>query len=47
VIRYEEGVCPETERALDEMVTVPISEFLEEEDVEDMATIIAKVAGAE
>ncbi len=47
VISYEEGVCPETERALDEMVTLPISEFFEEEDIEDMATILAKVSGAD
>jgi len=45
-IRYEEGVCPQTEQALDEMVTLPISEFYQERDVEDIATIIAKVAGA-
>mgnify|MGYP005665531161 CR=1 FL=1 len=47
IIRYEEGECPNTERALNEMVTIPISEFFEERDVEDMATIIAKVAGAD
>lgn len=47
VIRYEEGICPQTERALNEMVTIPISEFFEQQDVEDMATIIAKVAGAD
>ncbi|MBC7288022.1 MAG: DegT/DnrJ/EryC1/StrS family aminotransferase, partial [Armatimonadetes bacterium] len=44
---YDEGVCPEAERALNQMVTLPISEFLEESDVQDMATIIAKVAGAD
>jgi len=43
-IEYVEGMCPVTEDILNRMVTVHISQFLEEEDVRDIAKGIRKVA---
>ena len=43
-IEYVEGLCPITEDILNRMVTVSISQFLEEEDVKDIAKGIRKVA---
>jgi dTDP-4-amino-4,6-dideoxygalactose transaminase len=43
-IEYVEGLCPITEDILNRMVTVSISQFLEEEDVLDIAKGIRKVA---
>ena len=43
-IEYVEGLCPVTEDILNRMVTVGISQFLEEEDVLDIAKGIRKVA---
>lgn len=44
-IPYEVGYCPQTDEALNEMVITHVNEFFEEQDVEDLATIIRKVAG--
>ena len=43
-IEYTEGMCPVTEDILNRMVTVGISQFLEEEDIRDIARGIRKVA---
>jgi len=43
-IEYAEGMCPVTEDILNRMVTAHISQFLEEEDVRDIARGIRKVA---
>jgi perosamine synthetase len=43
-IRYYEGLCPVTEDVLNRMVTIPMREFYEETDVQDIANAIRKVA---
>ena len=43
-IEYVEGLCPNAERMLKEMVRVSLNEFWAEEDVRDAAAIILKVA---
>ena len=43
-IRYTEGLCPKTEDILDRMVTLSMSEWYGEEDIQDMATALRKVA---
>ena len=43
-IEYTEGMCPVTEDILNRLVTVRISQYLEEEDVRDIAKGIRKVA---
>ena len=43
---YDWGYCPETEKALNQMVNLHVNEFFEEEDVEDLAAIVKKVVGA-
>ncbi|MER3404893.1 MAG: hypothetical protein C4289_06785 [Chloroflexota bacterium] len=42
-VRYEEGECPNCERALNEMLTVPLHEAFTEQDVQDIATAFWKV----
>jgi dTDP-4-amino-4,6-dideoxygalactose transaminase len=44
-IEYKEGDCPNTERALKEIIILPCNEFFTEEDVSDMAKALRKVAG--
>jgi len=43
-VEYKEGDCPNAERVLKEIVTLPINEFYTEEDVNDIARAIRKVA---
>lgn len=43
-IEYREGLCPNAEEALREMVLIPFNEFWSETDVRDAARIIHKVA---
>lgn len=42
-VRYEEGECPNTERALNEMLTLPMHESFTEQDVRDIAAAAEKV----
>ena len=42
--QYAAGVCPVTEDVLNRMVTLSVTEFLGEEDIQDMATAVNKVA---
>ncbi len=44
IIRYEEGYCPEAERALQQMANLHVNEFFTEQDVDDLAHIVRKVA---
>jgi dTDP-4-amino-4,6-dideoxygalactose transaminase len=41
---YKEGDCPNAEKILKELITLPINEFYTEEDVYDMFKAISKVA---
>lgn len=43
-IRYEAGYCPEADRALDQMANLHVNEFFTEQDVNDLAAIVRKVA---
>lgn len=43
-IEYVEGLCPNAERGLKEMVRFGLNEFWTEQDVRDAATIVQKVA---
>lgn len=43
-VHYVEGICPVTEDVLNRMVNLAMSEFYTEEDVQDIATAIIKVA---
>ncbi|MBI2301314.1 MAG: DegT/DnrJ/EryC1/StrS family aminotransferase [Armatimonadetes bacterium] len=43
-VRYEEGECPVCEQALDEMITIGLHEDYTEQDVEDIAAALHKVA---
>jgi dTDP-4-amino-4,6-dideoxygalactose transaminase len=43
-IEYTSGMCPNTERALGRLVTLPLHEDLSREDVLDMAGAVRKVA---
>jgi perosamine synthetase len=45
-VRYEEGECPNTERALNEMITLPLHESFTEQDVRDVADAAEKVLTA-
>ena len=42
-IVYKEGLCPQTERILNELLTLPCNEFFTEGDVEDVAAAVEKV----
>jgi len=46
-VRYEEGECPNTERALREMITIPLHESYTEGDVRDIAEAVGKVVSGE
>ncbi|MBI3911311.1 MAG: DegT/DnrJ/EryC1/StrS family aminotransferase [Armatimonadetes bacterium] len=43
-LEYTHGICPQTEQALRELVTLSIHEGMSREDVEDIAAAIRKVA---
>ncbi|MEM2325791.1 MAG: DegT/DnrJ/EryC1/StrS family aminotransferase [Candidatus Bathyarchaeia archaeon] len=43
-IEYREGDCPNAERILKEIITIPINEFYTEEDINDIFRAISKVA---
>ena len=43
-LEYNEGDCPDAERVLREILTLPINEFYEESDVNDMSEAMRKVA---
>ncbi len=43
-ITYGRGLCPETEKILNQLVTLPCNEYFTEKDVEDIALAIRKVA---
>jgi len=43
-IKYTEGLCPKTEDILNRMVTLPMAEWYSEEDIQDMASALRKVA---
>jgi dTDP-4-amino-4,6-dideoxygalactose transaminase len=45
-VRYEAGECPNTERALNEMITIPLHEAYTDRDVDDIAAAAARVLGA-
>jgi len=42
-IVYREGLCPNAERILKQLITLPCNEYFTEEDVEDIAKAIEKV----
>lgn len=42
-VRYEEGECPNTERVLSEMITLPIHEKFTDRDIRDIADAAEKV----
>lgn len=42
-IRYTEGLCPRTEDLLNRMITLPMTEWYGEEDIQDIATALRKV----
>lgn len=44
-VRYEPGECPNTERVLNEMITIPLHEKYTEQDVRDIAEAAGKVLG--
>jgi len=43
-VEYGPGLCPNAERILKEIVTIPCNEFFTEDDVEDIARAVEKVA---
>lgn len=43
-IKYSEGDCPNAEKLLKELITIPMNEFYTDEDVEDIFRAISKVA---
>jgi len=45
-VRYEPGACPQTEKALDDLVVLPMNEKFTEQDVRDLAAGIHKVVEA-
>jgi len=42
-VKYGEGLCPEAERILSQLVTLPCNEYFTKEDVEDISTALHKV----
>jgi dTDP-4-amino-4,6-dideoxygalactose transaminase len=42
-VHYEQGECPNAERALNEMITIPLHEAYSEQDVRDIADAAQKV----
>jgi dTDP-4-amino-4,6-dideoxygalactose transaminase len=45
-VRYEEGECPNTERALNEMITIPLHEKYSDQDVRDIGAAVEKIVTA-
>lgn len=45
-VSYPEGLCPVAEKAFTETINLSMSEFYTDQDIEDMATAIEKVAKA-
>ena len=45
-MEYGPGLCPRAELAMAQLRTLPIHERFDEEDVEDMARAVRKVAEA-
>jgi perosamine synthetase len=43
-IQYEAGYCPQADLALAQMANLHVSEFFQEQDVDDLAAIVRKVA---
>lgn len=43
-IDYNEGDCPNAEKLLKQIITIPINEFYEDEDIEDIAKALRKVS---
>ncbi|MEM1506892.1 MAG: DegT/DnrJ/EryC1/StrS family aminotransferase [Candidatus Bathyarchaeia archaeon] len=43
-IEYKEGDCPNAEKFLRELITIPINEFYNDEDVNDIFRAVSKVA---
>jgi len=43
-ITYKKGLCPKTEDLLSKLITLPCNEYFTDEDIEDIATAIRKVA---
>ncbi|RLI37660.1 hypothetical protein DRO55_00840 [Candidatus Bathyarchaeota archaeon] len=42
-VKYGEGLCPEAERILSQLITLPCNEYFTREDVEDISTALHKV----
>lgn len=45
-VQYGPGLCPNAERVLDQLLILTVHEFFSEQDVDDMAAAIRKVASA-
>lgn len=42
-VSYRQGLCPQAEAILNQLVTLPCNEYFTEEDVDDIASALAKV----
>jgi len=42
-IDYREGLCPQAEETIRQLITLPCNEYFTEEDVEDIAEALEKV----
>ena len=40
---YEKGLCPQAERILSQLITLPCNEYFKDEDTEDIASAVRKV----
>ena len=45
-VEYRPGLCPNAERVLEELTVLTVHEFYSEQDVDDMAAAVRKVAEA-
>jgi dTDP-4-amino-4,6-dideoxygalactose transaminase len=45
-VRYEEGECPNTERALSEMITIPLHEKYTDQNIQEIGAAVEKVVGS-
>ena len=43
-VEYTEGLCPVAESVLDRLITISVNEFMNEEDIADIARAIRKVS---
>lgn len=43
-VDYKEGDCPNAEKLLNKVITIPINEFYEDEDIEDIVEALKKVS---